>query len=110
RRQDFRMSTKVSKASREEVLACGEGRDIKRAELICRKAGKEQQEFYSIKMTDLLVSSFQTGGAGHSAIVPTDQFSLNYSKIEFAYRPQKADGTLDAAVKSGWDVKANKKA
>ena len=41
-------------------------------------------------------------------MVPTDQVSINFAKIEFEYRPQKADGTLDAAVKASWDVKANK--
>src|SRR5262249_43420589 len=90
-------------------LACAEGRHIKSAELVCRKAGKEQQEFLDIKFTDLLVSSFQTGGSGHSDIIPTDQVSLNFAKIEVSYKPQKADGTLDAAVKAVWDVKANKK-
>jgi type VI secretion system secreted protein Hcp len=61
-------------------------------------------------MTDLLVSSFQTGGSGHGDIVPTDQISLNYSKIEYEYKAQKADGTLDGAIKAGWDLKTNKSA
>jgi type VI protein secretion system component Hcp len=33
---------------------------------------------------------------------------MNFAKIEFSYKPQKPDGTLGAAVISGWDVKANK--
>src|SRR5215475_13103807 len=107
--QDFHFVMKVNRASPELMLACAEVRHIKEATLICRKAGKEQQEFFCVKMTDLLVSSFQTGGSGHSDIIPTDQVSVNFAQIEFAYKPQKADGTLDAAVKTGWDVKANKK-
>jgi type VI secretion system secreted protein Hcp len=107
--QDFHFVMKVNKASPELMLACAEGRHIKTAELVCRKAGKEQQEFLTVKMSDLLVSSYQTGGSGHSDIVPTDQISMNFAKIEFAYKAQKADGTLDAAIKTGWDVKANKK-
>jgi type VI secretion system secreted protein Hcp len=106
--QDFHFVMKVNKASPELFLACASGRHIKSGELTCRKAGKDQQEFLVVKMTDLLVSSFQTGGSGHSDIVPTDQISLNFAKIEFAYKPQKADGTLDAAVKAGWDLKGNK--
>ena len=77
--------------------------------LVCRKAGTEQQEFLTIKMTDLLVSSYQTGGSGHSEIVPTDQVSLNYTKIEWEYKEQKPDGSLGGAVKAGYDLKANKK-
>jgi len=106
--QDFHFVMKVNKASPELMLSCAEGRHIKSAELTCRKAGKEQQEFISIKMSDLLVSSYQIGGS-HGDVIPTDQVSLNYSKIEYSYKPQKPDGTLDAAVKVGWDLKQNKK-
>ena len=38
-----------------------------------------------------------------------DQLSLNFTKIEFDYKPQKADGSLDSPVKGGYDLKANKK-
>jgi len=107
--QDFHFVMKINKASPELMLACAEGRHIKEATLTCRKAGKDQQEFFTVKMSDLLVSSYQTGGSGHSDIVPTDQISLNFAKIHFEYKPQKPDGTLDAAIKAGWDVKSNKK-
>ena len=77
--------------------------------LICRKAGKSQQEFLKVNFYDLLVSSYQTGGSGHGDIVPTDQISLNYSKINFEYKEQKPDGSLGAATTAGYDLKANKK-
>jgi type VI secretion system secreted protein Hcp len=107
--QDFHFVMKVNKASPKLMERCATGEPIKTGTLICRKAGKDQQEFYTIKMTDILVSSFQTGGSGHSDVVPTDQVSLNFAKIEFEYKEQKADGTLGGATKAGWDVKANKK-
>src|SRR5262249_48173153 len=107
--QPFHFVMSVSKTSPELILACAEGRHIKSAGLICRKCGKDQQEFYSIKMEDILVSSYQTGGSSHSDLVPSDQISLDYARISFAYKAQKADGPLDAAVKTGWDRKANKK-
>jgi len=106
---DFHFVMRVNKASPKLMLACADGEHIKKAVLTCRKAGTEQQEFLKITMSDLLVSSFQTGGSGHSDVVPQEQISLNYSKIEFEYKEQKADGTLGGAVKAGWDVKANKK-
>jgi len=106
--QDFHFVMKHNKASPKLMLACASGEHIKKATLTCRKAGKEQQEFLKVTLSDLLVSSYQTGGSGHSDIVPTDQISLNYSKIEFEYKEQKADGTLGGATKAGWDVKANK--
>ena len=106
---DIHFVQKINKASPKLMLACANGEHIKFATLTCRKAGKDQQEFLVIKFSDLLVSSYQTGGSGHSDIVPTDQVSLNFAKIEFEYKAQKADGTLDAGIKAGWDLKMNKK-
>ncbi len=107
--QDFHFVMKVNKASPELMLACATGKHIPKATLICRKAGGTQGEFLKVTMSDLLVSSYQTGGSGHGGVLPTDQISLNFSKIEWDYKPQKKDGSLDASVKAGYDVKANKK-
>ncbi len=107
--QDFHFVMRVSKASPKLMLACATGEHIGDGTLVCRKAGTDQQEFMTIKMTDLLVSSYQTGGSAHGDVVPMDQVSLNYAKIEFEYKEQKADGSLGGAVKAGYDLKANKK-
>ena len=106
--QDFHFVMKVNKSSPKLLLACANGEHIKKATLVCRKAGKEQQEFLKITLSDLLVSSYQTGGSGHGDVLPTDQISLNFAKIEYEYKEQKPDGTLGGAVKAGYDLKANK--
>ena len=100
--QDFHFMMGVNKASPKLILACATGEHIKNATLVCRKAGKEQQEYLKITFSDLLISSYQTGGSG---FVPTDQISFNYSKIEYEYKEQKADGTLGGAVKAMYDLK-----
>ncbi len=107
--QDFHFTMPVNKSSPKLLLACASGEHIKKAVLTARKAGKDQQEFYKITMSDLLVSSYQTGGSGQGSVLPLDQVSLNFAKLEFEYKEQKADGTLGGAVKVGWDLKANKK-
>jgi type VI secretion system secreted protein Hcp len=106
--QDFHFVMKINKASPKLFLACANGEHIKKAVLVCRKAGREQQEFLTVTMSDLLVSSYQTGGSGHADILPTDQISLNFAKVEFEYKEQKPDGTLGGAVKAGYDLKQNK--
>jgi type VI secretion system secreted protein Hcp len=106
--QDFHFVMKVNKASPKLLLACATGQHIKEATLLCRKAGKEQQEFLKIKFSDCLISSFQTGGSGHADIVPTDQISLNFAKLEYEYKEQKPDGTLGGPVKAGYNLKENK--
>ena len=75
--------------------------------LTARKAGKNQVEFLVFKFTDVIVSGYQVGG--HDEALPSDQVSFAFAKIEVEYRPQKPDGSLGAAVKAGWDLKANKK-
>jgi type VI secretion system secreted protein Hcp len=106
--QDFHFVMKVNKATPKLMLACAQGQHIKEAKLTCRKAGGDQQEYMTIKFADLLVSSYQTGGSSGD-VVPSDQISMNFSKIEFEYKPQKPDGSLDAPVKAGYDLKLNKK-
>jgi type VI secretion system secreted protein Hcp len=106
--QDFHFTMAINKATPKLILACANGEHIKNAILTCRKAGKEQQEFLKFTFTDLLISSYQTGGSGGGGEIPVEQISFNYSKIEFEYREQKADGTLEGPVKAGYDLKTNK--
>lgn len=107
--QDFHFVMKINKASPKLMLTCATGQHIPKAVLTCRKAGGKQEDFLIITMSDLLVSSYQTGGSGHSDIVPTDQISMNFAKIEIEYKPQDPTGKTGNPVKTGYDVKANKK-
>ena len=99
--QDFNFMMQVNKASPKLFLACAQGEHIKNAVLTCRKAGKEQQEFLKVSFTDLMVSSYQTGGGE----APMDAIALNFSKMEMEYKEQKADGSLGGAIKAHYDMK-----
>jgi type VI secretion system secreted protein Hcp len=105
--QDFHFVMQVNKATPKLILACASGDHIKKAVLTCRKAGKTQQEFLVYTFSDLLVSSYQTGGNAND-VIPTEQVSFNYTKMEVEYKAQKADGSLDGPVKAGWNLKENK--
>jgi type VI secretion system secreted protein Hcp len=107
--QDFHFVKKLDKSSPVLFLSCATGKHIPTAVLTARKAGGEQQEYLTVKMNDVLVSSYQVGGSSGGGVVPTDQVSINFAKVEWEYKSQKPDGTLDAPVKQGYDVKANKK-
>jgi len=106
---DFHIVKKTDKASAKLLTACCVGEHLKTATLVCRKAGKEQQEFLTIILTSVLVSSYQTGGSAGSDVIPMDQVSFNFGKIEYKYKEQKADGSLGGEVVGGWDVTTNKK-
>ena len=104
--QDFHFTMPVNKATPALFLACAQGDHIKNAILTCRKAGKDQQEFMKVTMNDVLVSSFQIGGA--EDVVPTDQISLNFAKIEVEYQEQDATGKLVGSIKKWFDFKTMK--
>jgi type VI secretion system secreted protein Hcp len=106
--QDLHFVKRLDKASPKLFLACASGQHIKGATLVARKAGKDQQEFLIYKFTDILVSSYQTGGSAHGDLLPMDQVSFNFGRIEVEYRPQNPDGSLGGSVKAGWDLKQNK--
>lgn len=103
--QDFSFTMNVNKASPKLFLACATGQHIKEATLVCRKAGKDQQEYLKIKFSDLLVSSYQIGASGSD--VPAETISFNFGKIEKSYAPQKPDGTLDSPVVHNYSVVTN---
>jgi type VI secretion system secreted protein Hcp len=105
--QDFSFAMKVNKASPKLFVYCASGQAISSGLLTCRRAGKDQQEYLKIKFTDLLVSGYQTGGSPDN-VVPIDQITLCFNKIEISYAPQKNDGTLDSPIVNNWDCVAAK--
>ena len=104
--EDLNVVMKLNKASPLLLRACASGQHIKDAVLTARRAVKQQLEFLVIKLSDVLVSSYQTSGGVSSE--PIDHVAFNFGRIEFEYRAQKPDGSLDAPVHVGWDVKAGK--
>lgn len=107
--QDLTVTKLVDKSSPLLMQACATGQHFPKAVLSARRAGGDQQDYLQITMTGMMISSFQQSGASQGDL-PTDSFSLNFSKIEFDYWPQKADGTLGAKVHGGWDLAKNVKA
>jgi type VI secretion system secreted protein Hcp len=102
--QDFHFTAMASKASPKIAYHCASGKHITKAEIIARKQGEKQVDFYVITLEDVVVTSYQA--SGHGIGIPTESFSLMPSKFKWKYSPQKGDGSLDTAVEFGWDIKA----
>ena len=83
--QDFHFTKTADKSSPQLMQSAATGKHIKSATLSVRKSGSIQN-FYIIKLSDVLISSYQAGGS--SGALPTDSFSLNFAKIEFQYLSQ----------------------
>jgi type VI secretion system secreted protein Hcp len=97
----------MDKASPVLMQACATGNHLKEATITHRKAGKGQQEYLIIKLTDVLVTGVQHGSSGGDG-APSENVTLSFAKIDFQYKPQKADGSLDAGVHFKYDIKARK--
>ena len=102
---DLSIMHALDKASPVLMQACATGEHIPDATLVARKAGKGQQEYLIIKMNDILITSIQPSGSSED---PMESVSLQCSKVDLEYKPQKADGTLDAGLHFKYDIKANK--
>jgi type VI secretion system secreted protein Hcp len=104
---DFNFTHHVDKASPVLLKACATGEHIKEATITVRKAGKGQQEFLIIKMNDIIITSVNPSGSGDGAST-AEMVALQCAKVDLEYKPQKADGSLDAGLHFKYDIKGNK--
>lgn len=104
--RDFSFTHKIDKASPNLLKACATGVHLKEATITHRKAGKGQQEFLVIKMNDVIVTAVMDAEShdGESA----ETVGLTFAKVDVEYKPQKADGSLDAGIHFKYDLKTNK--
>jgi type VI secretion system secreted protein Hcp len=106
---DLSFTHRIDKASPVLMQACATGVHLKDGTITHRKAGKGQQEFLVIKMNDIIITGVTHGGNG-GADGATENVSLAFAKVDVEYKPQKADGSLDAGVHFKYDLKAQKEA
>jgi type VI secretion system secreted protein Hcp len=104
---DLNITKGVDKSSAKLFLACAIGEHFKSAEITCRKAGKDQQEYLKLKFNEVIVTSIQQQGKASGEV--TESLTLGFATFEKEYKEQKPDGTLGGAVKAGWNLKAHKK-
>jgi type VI secretion system secreted protein Hcp len=109
---------KVDKSSPKAFLRCCSGEPVKKVVLTGRKAGKDQQDYFTITMTDCVISLFEYGQppSEDGALLPAvqddwealERIGFNYATIDYSYKEQKADGTLGGEIKGGWNATQNK--
>ena len=105
---DLSFTHKIDKASPVLMQACATGVHLKDGTITVRKAGKGQQEFLVIKMNDVIITSVTHGSAGSDDA--SENVSIAFAKVAVEYKPQKADGSLDAGIHFKYDLKAQKEA
>ncbi|HEY3853914.1 MAG TPA: type VI secretion system tube protein Hcp [Verrucomicrobiae bacterium] len=105
---DFQFTTKMNSSSPVLMQGCASGKPYPTAVLTARKAGGSQQAYLTWTLSNVFVSSYNTGGSGGSDAIPMDSFSLSFSKVVVSYKPQNNDGSLGAAVPGGFDLQTMK--
>jgi type VI secretion system secreted protein Hcp len=110
--QDVAVVKVLDKSTPLLFLKCATGEHIPDGTLTVRKAGGSQQDFFIIKMSDLIVSgvspNLSSSGEPEAEPTSTESVSFNFSKIELTFVFQDAAGGT-TEFKSGWDLKKNQK-
>ncbi|MBI1219516.1 MAG: type VI secretion system tube protein Hcp [Rhodobacteraceae bacterium] len=109
--QDMHFSKYVDKSTPPIIKACCAGTHIATANLTVSKAGGDAPvEYLKIDFTEVLISSYQTGGSSDGLDRVVEQISFNFRKFVFTYTPQDAKGVGGGAVPAGWDIALGKAA
>jgi type VI secretion system secreted protein Hcp len=95
------------KASPALMTACATGAHIKDATLTARKAGKGQQEYIIVKLSDILITSVPALGQSEH---PMESVSMQFSKVDLEYKPQKPTARSTPACTSSTTSRATRKA
>ena len=105
--QDLSFTKYSDKASSALMLHACNGKHIKEATLIVRKAGEKPLEYITIKLEEVMVTSVSTGGSGGEDRL-TENVTLNCAKVNFIYKEQDPKGGQKGGdFKVGWDIAAN---
>jgi type VI secretion system secreted protein Hcp len=108
--QDISFTKYVCKCSPTLQLFCAGGDHLPEGLMVVRKAGTTPLEYIKIKLTNFIVTSVSTGGSGGEDRL-TENITLNFEKVNFAYQPQNDKGAAEgAAVQYTWDIGKNVKA
>lgn len=97
----------LDSASPNLMKACTMGDHYPEATLTARKAGKGQQDYLIVKMKEVYVTSVQPSGSSEH---PMESVSLTFGHVDLEYKPQKADGSLDAGIHFVYNLVENKDA
>lgn len=106
--QDFHFTKSIDKSSPKLLESLATGTHLKEAKLVLRSPGGSQTEYLVITFSDVMVTSYSTGGSSGDDR-PMEEVSLNFAKISMSYVEDDGSGRAGASVSFGWDIKANKK-
>lgn len=110
----FNVMKRTDKASGLLFQACCGGTVYDKMTCTLRKtvgsSDKPPEDYIIYEFENVMVESIQWSGSSGGDDTPSESVSFAFSKVKIQYKPQKKDGTLEAAVPAGWDLKLGTKA
>lgn len=100
--RELTVTHRYDKASPLLMRACALGQHLRDATLTVRQAAAEKQEFLTLLLNDLVVTSV---AASEELQAGTEVFTLAFARIDVQYRSQKPDGALDTPIRFAFDLK-----
>lgn len=122
--KDIRFRHKVDAASPQLFIASASGTHLKNAVFsFVTSGGKAQGEYYTVTLTDVLITSVgQVGSTGSqgplsfekleaSSIADglLEEVSLSYATLKLEYKTINPDGSFGTTITAGYDFKSGKK-
>lgn len=106
--QDLSVVKYTDKATADLLLACANGKHIAKGTLTVRKAGEKPLEYMKISMSQILVSSVETGSQTDDER-QTERVLLNFAKVKVEYFMQSANGGKEPGGEMAYDIAGNAK-
>jgi len=110
---DIIISKRMDKSSPSLYLNAAQGKHIPSVVLTVRRGGEKPQEYLTIKLHEVLVSSITTHAtAGAGSEYAMEELKLSFLKVELEYKSFDEKGNLvtgGGPHKFGWDIKGNVK-
>lgn len=104
--QDLSVTKWLDASSPELMTRISTGQKLPSATLTVRKAGSNPIEYYTITMTDVLVTSLSTGGSGGEDRL-TENISLNFARVQLTYIQVLSSGAAGDPVEYDWNIAEN---
>ena len=100
--QDLTVMKVLDKTSPLLVDHCATGNILKSVYIVYDKpVGDKQDDYFRIYLKDALITNVSLSGSNDN---PTESVTFAFQAVEVAYKPEKDDGSLDAATPKGYNL------
>jgi len=105
--QPFTFTMPVNSASPKLFLACASGEHF-HEEVVLTVRNSAGREYLILKLQDVVVTSYKTAVDTSQDVVPIDEVTMRFLRIEMSFIPSGPGGSAGAPIRAGWDLLHNR--